>query len=82
MKLKYLRLLMAAVLVLEAAAVIAKWYLSNGGWTSGGSWLYIPIIALGLLLKALDSFHRCPHCRAHLEYKKLTRCPHCKEPIE
>ncbi len=82
MKLKYLRLLMLMILLIEALAVIAKWYLSNGGWTSGGNWLYLPIIVLGLLLKFLDSRHRCPHCKKHLNYQKLTNCPHCKEPIE
>ncbi len=82
MKLKTLRFLMAAVVSLEAVVVIAKWYLGNGGFSGRGMWLYIPIIGLGLLLKALDSFHCCPHCKQHLEYKKLTRCPHCKEPIE
>ncbi len=82
MKLRYLRLLMAVLAILEVAVVTARWYLSNGGWSSRGNWLFVPMIAIALVLKALDKYHRCPHCKQHLDYQKLPHCPHCKEFLE
>ncbi len=82
MKLKNLRLLMALLAAAEVAAVIARWYLGNGGFSSRGNWLFPVIVAIALGLKALDKQHRCPHCGQHLDYKKMTHCPSCKEPID